>query len=158
MGELRSDLTICLPLHLAIDFDDLLGVDCDQVAKDVGVFKVTDRCEVILAAVVVTEVCAGADTTPEVDFDLRPTAGSDTNRGSADIAHLVLSTTVAGKVMYDKVAEGTVLEPGQEVVVQLAVAATDGGGSLQTGHFLPFLLVEKIPETLVNLSAMVETA
>ena len=155
---LRSNLLIALPLHLAVDYDDLAGVDCDQVAKDVGVFKVTFRCEVYLAGVVVTEVCAGADTTPEVDFDKRPTAGSDTDRGAADIAHLVLSTTAAGQVMYDKVGERTVLEPGQEVVVELAVAATDAGGGAQTGHFLPFLLVEQIPETLVNLANLVETA
>ena len=152
---LRSDIPVALPCHLFIDYDDVLGVDCDQGAADVGRFVIPFRCQVLLAGVVVTEVCAGSSTTPVVDFDLRPTAGSDTNRGAADIAHLVLSTTAAGKVMYDEVAVGTELEPGEEVIVQLTTAAT--GGS-PTGHFMPFLLVEYLPETKANLSDMTETA
>ncbi|MCX5818448.1 MAG: hypothetical protein NT047_00820 [Deltaproteobacteria bacterium] len=153
----RSDVFIALPLFLAVDYDDALGIDMDQVAGDMGTFIVPFRCEVFLAGANVTEVCAGADTTPVVDFDLRPTAGSDASRGSADIAHLVLSTTARGKVMYDRGAKGTVLEPGQEVVVQLTTAATDAGGSAQTGHIKPFLLVKQVPETLGNLSGMTET-
>lgn len=152
---LRSDLPIALPLHLAVDYDDALGIDMDQGAADMGVFIVPFRCEVYLAGAIVTETNAGGTTTPIVDFDKRPTAGSDASRGAADIAHLVLSTTVAGKVMYDSVAKATVLEPGQEVVVQLTTAATGGG---KAGHIHPFLLVKAIPETLANLSAMVETA
>ena len=71
----------------------------------------------LLAGVVVTETCAGATTTPVVKFDRRPTAGSDTGRGDGDIANFVLGTTAAGKVLYDKAAVGTVLMPGDEVVV-----------------------------------------
>ncbi len=155
---IKDDVLIALPLHLAVDYDDALGIDTDQPAADMGTFIVPFRCEVFLAGAVVTEVCCGADTTPEVDFDLRPTAGSDTDRGDADIAHLVLSTTAAGKVMYDRAALGTVLEPGSEVVVELAVAATDAGTSLQTGHVKPFLLVKCLPEVLANLDDLVETA
>jgi hypothetical protein len=152
---LRSDILIALPLHLAIDYDDPLGVDTDQSPADVGSFVIPFRCEVFLAGAVVTETCAGGSSTPVVDYDLRPTAGDETSRGAADIAHLVLSTTAAGKVLYDRVAKGTVLEPGQEVMVQLTTAAT--GGS-KAGHVKPFLLVKQVPETLGNLSQMVETA
>jgi hypothetical protein len=155
---LKDDVLVALPLHLAVDYDDALGIDMDQVAADMGTFIVPFRCEVFLAGAVVTEVCCGADTTPVVDFDLRPTAGSDVARGSADIAHLVLSTTAAGKVMYDRAALGTVLEPGEEIVVQLAVPAADAGGNLQTGHIKPFLLVKVLPEVPGNLSGLVETA
>lgn len=152
---LRSDIPVALPLQLFVDYDDVLGVDCDQSAADVGVFIVPFKCQVVMAGALVTEVCAGSSTTPIVDFDLRPTAGSDVSRGAADIGHLLLSTTAAGKVMYDEAAIGTVMEPGEEVVVELATAAT--GGS-PTGHFRPFLLVQAMPETKANLSNLTETA
>jgi hypothetical protein len=152
---LRSDVLIALPLHLAVDYDDAAGIDMDQAAGDMGSFVIPYRCEVFLAGAVVCETCAGGSTTPIVDFDLRPTAGDETDRGAADIAHLILSTTAAGKVMYDRAAKGTVLEPGEEVVVELKTAATGGG---KAGHVKPFLLVKQIPEVLGNLSDMVETA
>ncbi len=153
---LRSDVLIALPLHLAVDFDDAAGVDMDQSPADVGSFVIPYRCEVFLAGAVVCESCIGTSgTTPVVKYDKRPTAGDDTSRGDGDIAHLILATTAAGKVMYDRVAKGTVLEPGEEVVVQLVTAAT---GSPKTGHIKPFLLVKQIPEVLGNLSDMVETA
>lgn len=151
----RSDLSIPLPLHLAVDYDDLLGIDFDQGAADMGTFQVPFKCEVQEAGCIVTETCAGATTTPVLDFDLRPTAGSDTSRGAADIAHLVLATTAAGKVMYDKAAQGTILEPGQEVAIQLTTAATGDG---KAGHGKPYLLVKQIPETDANLADKVATA
>jgi len=150
---LRSDIPVALPCHLFIDYDDVLGVDCDQSAADVGRFVIPFRCQVLLAGVVVTETCAGSSTTPVVDFDKRPTAGSDTDRGAADIAHFVLSTTAAGKVMYDEAAVGTELTPGEEIIVELKTAAT----GTPAGHFVPFLLVDYLPETKANLSDMTET-
>lgn len=151
---LRSDVLIPLPLDLFIDYDDAAGVDCDQSAADVGVFHVPFKCEVVRAQLVVTEACAGGTTTPVVDFDKRPTAGSDTNRGAADIAHFVCATTAQGSVLYDEAALGTVLEPGEEVVVELATAAT---GTSAAGHVRPELLVKMIPETKANMTDLVAT-
>lgn len=151
---LRSDVLIALLVILELDYNDALGVDMDQAAGDVGSFIVPFKCEVFMAGGVVTEVCAGSSTTPVVKFDLRPTAGSDTARGDGDIANLVLSTTAAGKVMYDRAAVGTILEPGQEVMIELTTAAV---GS-PTGHIKPFLLVKQLPEVFGNLSDLVETA
>ena len=150
---LRSDIPVALPCHLFIDYDDVLGVDCDQTPADVGRFVVPFKCQVVLAGLVVTEVCAGT-ATPVVAFDKRPTAGSETDRGAADIANFVMATTAAGKVLYDKVAVGTVLNPGEEVIVEIVTQPTGSA----SGHFVPFLLVEVLPETLANLSDMVETA
>jgi hypothetical protein len=156
---LSPDLPIALPYENIVDYttaaDDVLGYDMDQTAKDLAVISIPFRCEVIMAGAVVTETCAGGTTTPVVDFDKRPTPGSDASRGAADIAHIVLATTAAGKVMYDKAAIGTILEPGDEVVVELATAAT---GTSKAGHVRPFLLVKYRPETLANLADMVETA
>jgi hypothetical protein len=53
------------------------------------------------------------------------------------------------------VAKGEVLEPGEEVVVELATRSAGAGAA---GHVKPFLLVKQIPEVLGNLSDMVETA
>ena len=149
---LRAERPIALPSVRVVDYDDVLGVDCDQVAADVGRFVIPFRCQVVLAGLVVTEVCAGT-ATPVVDFDLRPTAGSDTDRGAADIAHFVMSTTAAGKVMYDEAAVGTELLPGEEVIIEIKTRPTGSA----TGHFVPFLLVEYLPETKANLSDMTET-
>lgn len=152
---LRSDIPMVLKCHLFIDYDDPLGVDADQAAADVARFVVPFKCQVLLAGLVVTETCAGGTSTPVVDFDKRPTAGDETNRGAADIAHFVCSTTAAGKVLYDEAAVGAVLSPGDEVIVQLTTAAV---GTSKAGHFVPLLVVEHLPETKANMTDMVATA
>jgi hypothetical protein len=156
---LSPDLPITLPYENIVDYsaltDDILGFDMDQTAKDLAVFSIPFRCEVIEAGLVVTETNAGGTTTPVVDFDKRILPGSDAGRVDEAIAHFVLSTTAAGKVLYDKAAIGTILDPGAEVVVQLTTAAT--GGS-KAGHVRPYLLVKYRPETIANLANKVETA
>lgn len=152
---LRSDIPVSLPLHLFVDYDDAQGVDCDQAPADVGVFTVPFKCGVLRAQAHITEDCGGTATTPVVKFDKRDTAGTNTGRGDGDIANLVLSTTAAGKAMYDEAAQETLLYPGEEVVVELTTRAT---GTNAGGHFIPSLLVKHIPETQANLSDTVETA
>ena len=154
---LGSDLLIPLRYTPAVVtvtvVDAVAGIDIDQTAVDLAVFAIPFKCSVHEAGVLVTETCAG--TTPGVvDFDLRPTAGSDSSRGAADIAHLLMGTTAAGKVLYDKVAVGTILYPGQEVVVQLTTQPVTGAA----GHIRPYLLVKQIAETDANLTAKVLTA
>lgn len=151
---LRSNEPIALPLHQHVDYDDALGIDMDQAVGDMGTFIIPFKCEILLAGLVVTEVCAGT-VKPVVKFDKRPTAGSDTDRGDGDVASFALETTAAGKVMYDEGELGDTLEPGEEVVVELTTKAS--GGS-PTGHVKPFLLVAYLPEIKENLSDMVETA
>jgi|GEM_PF-1029352 len=150
----RSDLLISLPVFLPLDYNDDHGVDCDQSAADVGIIPIPFKCEVVRAELLVTEVCAGSSSTPVVDFDKRPSAGSDVGRGAADIAHFIMGAIAADNVLYDEAALGTLLEPGDEVVVQLTTAAV----GTPTGHFWPVLLVKMIPETKANISNMVETA
>lgn len=154
---LRDNAPITLQCIYLVDYDDVLGFDCDQAVADAAVFEILARCAVLEAGVIVTEACVGDMTTPIVDFDKRPTAGSDTDRGAADIAHLVLGTSVAGVVMYDLVATGTILYPGEEVVVELATRAEDSG-VYGSGHIRPYLLVEYLPEVAANLTDKVETA
>jgi hypothetical protein len=150
---LRSDLPISLPYHSAVDYDDLLGIDMDQGAADMGSFIVPFKCKVLLAGLMITETNAGATTPGVVKYDKRPTAGSDTARGDGDIAEFKLLTTAAGKFLYDEVGVGITLEPGQEVVVQLV---TQPVGS-PAGHVRPSLLVEYMPETKANLANLVVT-
>ena len=150
---LSSDTPISLPCNYIVDYDDVLGIDLDQSAADVAVFPIPYKCEVILAELAISETCAG--TTPgQVDFDRRVTIASDTNRGAADIAHFAMGTTAAGKLLYDKAGVGTVLYPGDEVVVEIKVQPVTG----PAGHFRPILLVRYLPETIANLADMVETA
>lgn len=131
------------------------GIDCDQSAKDVAVFSPGgQKVQVLMAGAVVTETCGGDDSKPVFKFDKRPTAGSDDDRGDGDVGELNLETTEAGKVMYDRSKEGTVILPGQEVVLELTQRA-DGSGA--AGHVRPFLLVRPVPEEPVNLDNMVES-
>lgn len=152
---LRSGEPIALPCKYKIDYDDVSGIDCDQTPADMAVFLVPFKCEVVEAQCIVTETCVGATTTPVVAFDKRPTAGSDTNRGAADIGSLALSTSTAGTVIYDKAGVGVTLTPGMEVVCELTTSAT---GATAAGHFHPVLLVKYLPEIKTNLTNMTETA
>lgn len=140
------------PLYF-VDYDDAQGLDMDQSAADLAVFSIVEPCQLILSGAVVTEVCAGSTSTPVVKFDVRPTAGSDTSRGDGDAGELKLLTAAAGSVMVDKVGAGTVLEPGQEVVVQLVTAAV----GTPTGHIRPFLQVIPVHELLDNYDVVSET-
>lgn len=142
---------MALPYNGVIDYDDPAGVDLDQSPADVGHFIVPMKCEIIEVGAVVTETCAGSSATPEMSFDLRPTAGSDTNR--SEIGLLKFGTLAAGKVMYDKAPRGTILYPGQEIVAEVK---TQAAGSA-AGHARPYVLVKPLDETKVNLGNMVET-
>lgn len=150
-----SKQIVSLPVLYFIDYDDAAGIDTDQSPADVAFIVIPFKCFVLYAGCLVTETCAGATTTPVVAFDSRPTAGSDTGRGTADIANLTLSTTAAGILIYDLVAQGTLLYPGYEVVVELTVQATGTGAA---GHVRPLLVVEYVPETMANLADAVVTA
>jgi len=140
------------PVYI-IDYDDVQGIDLDQTPADVAVFQVPFNCVVVRAQAVVTEVCAGSATTPIVKFDLRPTAGTDTDRGDGDIAEFNFGTSALGTVLYDAVAAGTVLNAGEEVVVQI----TQKASGTPTGHFRPLLLVSYDPETLANMTNLSAT-
>lgn len=142
-----------LPVHLIVDYDDGVGVDLDQTAADVALIFIPFRCHVRFAGLTITETCAG--TTPGVvKMDLRPTAGSDTARGDGDIANFAMATTAAGKLLYDLVAVGTILYPGQQVVVEIATQPVTG----PAGHFYPHLVVEPADEVWANLANAVATA
>jgi hypothetical protein len=145
---------IALPFDQPVGGTDPLGVNMDQATGDIGYFKIPFRCEVVEAGGIVTATCAGGTSTPVVDFESRPVAGSDANRGSADIGHLILGTTPGGKVMYDQVARGTILVPGMEIVVKLTIAAVGGG---KAGHIRPYIVVVPRDETKANLANMVMT-
>lgn len=145
-----------VPLHESrmIDFDDVVGIDLDQAAADVARFVVPFKCEVHQAQLHITETCGGS-TPGVVMFDRRPTLGSDSSRGSGDIASFAMAATAAGKVLFDNVARGTVLYPGDEVIVEITTRPTSGSPA---GHFVPQLLVKPISEMDANLTDMVETA
>jgi hypothetical protein len=143
---------IPLPVVKVVDYDDVAGIDLDQTAGDVARILVPFNCVVERAQLIITETCAG--TTPGVvKMDRRPTAGSDSGRGDGDIASFAMAATAAGKVLYDEVAKGTVLNAGDEIVVQITTQPVTG----PAGHFEPVLLVSPKSETKANMSDMVAT-
>jgi hypothetical protein len=142
---------MALPYNGVIDYDDAAGVDLDQSPADVGHFIVPMKCEIIEVGAVVTETCVGSSATPEMSFDLRPAAGSDTNR--SEIGLLKFLTAAQGKVVYDKAPKGTILYPGQEIVAEVKTQAVGSAA----GHARPYVLVKPLDETKANLANMVET-
>lgn len=97
--------------------------------------------------VVITTSCTG---TGVVDFDFRPTQGSDTNRVSnGGIARINLLTTAQGKTIYKDGLNQLVI-PGNEVVIKLTTAAGAGNGT-------PVLYVEPSWERPLNNTNMVLT-
>lgn len=149
-----ENYTIPLPCVKQIDYDDILGVDLDQAAADVAHFIVPFNCVVVMAQLVVTETCGGS-TPGVVKFDRRPTAGDDGSRGNGDIAEFNMAATAAGKVLYDEVAKGTMLNAGDEVIVEITTRPVSG---TPAGHFEPVLLVQPKSETKANMSDLVATA
>ena len=144
-----------IPLYINEDpatADSKEGIRLAQTAADDVVFVVPTKCELLMVAALVTVTCAGGDATPEFKFSIRPTGGSDTDRVDAGAGHLKLGTTAAGKVMYSREKEGTILEPGQEVVCHHIAAAGTGAA----GQARPFMLVRPLSEEPVNMDAMVE--
>jgi hypothetical protein len=138
-----------------------------HATADIGFFRIPFKCEAIEAGAFILADFVGASIADaELKFDLRPTIGSDTNRGDGDIADLNFGTTgasEAGKQVWDIVAQTAelitgqgvgILLPGNEVVVQNMFAGTN----ITTGKVWPYLLVRYIPEVRDNLAALTETA
>lgn len=138
---------------------DNAGIDLEgHVAADIGVFRPSFKYDVVLAGCLITEGIAGVSATPQVRFDRRFTAGSDTGRTDGDVGDIKMGVTgvsAAGEVAYDLVGVGKSLEPGMEVVVQLLLGTTGAG---KAGKIWPMLWVRYRPETMANLTAMQATA
>lgn len=145
---LRSDIPIALPLNDFTGYNAAAGIGTTSSGNK-ATFTVPFKCSVVRAGCVVTATPGG---TGVVKFTKRPTAGSDSGISAGDVAEIYLSTTAAGKVLYDDAGAGVDLSPGQEVVVNVSTASTS------TGSIRPFLLVEYLPETVANLTNMVLTA
>jgi hypothetical protein len=115
-----------------------------------GTWPVTGLAKTVrrLEAIVTTTTTAADPCT--LSFDLRPTAGSDTNRVDGGVGTLVIpGGTVAGTVVYKNV--GVVVRPGQEILLRVTDAAAAGVASVG-------LTVEEMWETPANVPAMVASA
>ena len=130
---------------------ELSGMDVSGAGDD-AFFNIPFKCQVVYAGCVVTTVIA---TDPaQVKFDKRITAGSDTDRTDGTLGHITVPVGNLGKCYYDRVAAGVaagILSPGDEVVVQIISTSA-------TGNAQPILVVDMLPETMANLTDMVETA
>lgn len=130
---------------------ELSGMDVAGAGDD-AFFNIPFKCQVVYAGCIVTTVIA-ADPA-QVKFDKRVTAGSDTNRTDGTLGHITVPIGNLGKCYYDRVAAGVaagILSPGDEVVVQVISTSA-------TGNAQPVLVVDMLPETMANLTDMVETA
>lgn len=135
-----------------VDYDDALGIDCDQTAGDMATYSAVYPMTILRAGAVITETCAGATTTPIVKFDKRPTAGSNSGRGDGDAGVLTMGTSAAGKILWDEEVN-LYVNQGEQVVVELTQAASGTGAA---GHFQPFMEVKvHTPDNPANLTKSV---
>jgi hypothetical protein len=145
-----------VPPRVIIDYDDVVGIDVDQSAADVAIFDIPCNGTILFSALLCTEAITAATTAPVIKLDIRPTAGSDTNRGDGDAGAITLpSGTAIGSVIYDEAGKGEQVSAGDQVVCQYATAAS---GPSITGHFVPILVIDPEWEMLGNLTGWTETA
>lgn len=137
LGEDQSDL----------GQDFVLG--SDSAGDYVWAFPVPFKCEVRRLLINVTEVVAADQTAPAFKFWKNGTGGTllDTI--------VIPDETAAGKCMYVDITS-VQLEPGDEILVELDVDATDTG--TESGHGWAMVEIDYYPETVGNLSNMVESA
>lgn len=115
-----------------------------------GTWPVTGLSKTVrrLSAVVTTATTAADPCT--LSFDIRPTAGSDTNRVDAGVGTIIIpGGTVVGTVVYKNV--NVSLRPGQEVLLRATDATAAGVATVG-------MTVEETWETPANVTAMVASA
>jgi len=128
------------------------GVDLADNNVDDAFFNIPFKCQVVYAGCIVTTVVA-ADPA-QIKFNKRPTAGSDDGITDGTLGHITIPIGNLGKCYYDRVAAGVaagILSPGDEVVVKVITTTA-------TCNAQPILVVDMLPETMANLTDMVETA
>lgn len=133
-------------------YEDRVYYQSDQITSsnstgDKATFTIHDRCTVkrIYCVVEGTEA-----TQCVVNFDKRPTAGSDTGRGDADVGALTFgASNRQGKYIYEDPTSTITLDEGDQVVVEVATAST------AAKNFVAGMICIRAPEVAANNTAMV---
>ena len=93
--------------------------------------------DVIAVGFLVTATFSSSGNTV-VAFDKRPTAGSDTGRGDADVASLSIpTTTAAGKLFLNELATPIEIDAGEQIVAQVTTASSSAGSGIYVVYFQP---------------------
>lgn len=102
---------------------------------------------------IVADVTGTEATSLVLALDKRPTAGSDTSRGAADLGSLTFAASnLQGKQVVDTPSSLLTLTPGEEAVLEVTTASSSDKAVVIT------LLVDKISEVDANLSDRSESA
>lgn len=115
-----------------------------------GTWPVTGLAKTIrrISAVVTTATTAADPCI--LSFDIRPTAGSDTNRVDAGVGTVTIpGNTAVGTVVYKNV--NVTVRPGQEILLRATDATAAGVATVG-------MTVEEAWETPANVAAMVASA
>jgi hypothetical protein len=122
------------------------GLDVDTTG-DKATWVVPQKCEVIRAIVGISSNDAGGGT---VSFDLTADGGSESVGALGSI--VIPAADHQFEAYYDEVAQGTILEAGNVVIVD--VKADAGAGPA----FSAYLLLRYLPEEPANQTDLLETA
>ena len=116
---------------------------------DKATLTIPYKCKVMRVFALVEGTSSHA-TTGVVKFDKRPTAGSDTSRGDGDVGAISKSASnQQGKYLYEDPSSEILLDEGDQVIVDVTTA--NGNACAFTAG----MLVERVPETPANNTAMV---
>ena len=115
---------------------------------DIHIFTIPCRAHIHRIQMAITTTISSSASVV-VQWDKRPYAGSDTDRGTADVGTLtIVTTTAAGIAVYEEPSTLITVNEGDQVVVQVSTAATS------TGAGVPMLVLEPAPERPANNSQM----
>lgn len=114
-------------------------------------YTFTPGCNVRIVAV--KAIVEGTEaTTATIALDKRVTAGSDTARGDADVAEIVLpASNQQGNIIYQKL-ENVEINADEQVVVQVTAASS---GAKPTVVLIEYI---RLDESVQNLDSAAETA
>jgi hypothetical protein len=119
---------------------------------DLCIIPILQKCTVIQAGVVIsTAIVSGVSVV--VQFDRVPKHAGSREAAFAEVT--IPTGTVIGDIYWDIPTTVKTLYPGDTVVVQNSVCATDPA---KAGACNPYLIVEPVPERPANVTGMHESA
>lgn len=115
---------------------ELTGAEADvDSTGDKVTFTFARSAQIIRVGIVVTGTDAGGGT---IVFDKRPTAGSDTSRGAADMGSITLpASDQQGNFLYEEPSSELTVAAGDQIVCEVTVDSGTGPNFVPVIHYLP---------------------
>jgi len=101
-----------------------------DAAADAFVFTPGVPVDVVRVGVIVSSATTTNPQNLDIEFDKRPTAGSDTGRTTSQATIIGTTGLTQGKMHYKNLSTPLQLNPGEQLVAQVVNAMTAGDGHI----------------------------